>query len=561
MTSPGNTKTGASFIADAIEAQGTDHVFFVDAILRETLVELERRGIKRILAHSEKSAAYMADGYARVSGQLGICMAQSVGAANLAAGLQDAYLNRTPVLAITGKKDAYHQYRNAYQEIPHAPFFSAVTKYQADVDEIAQLPLLLKQAIREASSGTRRPVHLDFKHYRGSDIEEAALDLDSLIYDQFVAPDIQPVSQASTESIAQARVRLDGSKKPMLVLGVGAANAGITEPLRRFAEDRQIPIATSVGGRGLIETNHPLHVGVVGTYSAPYANKLLYDADLVIYLGCHTGDQVSCDWSVPRPGTPILQIDIDQAEIGRNYPNTIGLYGDPARILDQLGDGNVPSERTDWLSACSSAKSQWEGGYRDILSSDDRPIRAERLARDLSEALDDGAVVVADTGFSATWTAQLTEFRKASQTYLRAAGSLGWAFPAAIGATCAAGSRPVICFTGDGAMHYHSADLETIARWNLPLVTVVNNNSSLGQGLRSVKKLYEGQDGSPDDLVNFKAISFADLAEVYGVTGLRVEDPAEIVPTIRKAVGLKRPVVVDVITDPNCNPQSPWVPN
>ncbi|MDO6729968.1 thiamine pyrophosphate-binding protein [Marinovum sp. 2_MG-2023] len=561
MTADNKTSnTGAEFIADSVQGLGIDHVFFVDAVLRETLVALEKRGIKRILAHSEKSAAYMADGFARATGKLGVCMAQSVGAANLAAGLQDAYLNRTPVLAITGKKDAMHQYRNSYQEVPHAPLYESVTKYQADVDEIDQLPYLLKQAVRSAFTGTKRPVHLDFMHYRGSDIEDATLQLPAGVYAQFVTPDAADQAPASEASLAAAMSRLVAAERPMMVVGMGADEAGIADALRQFAEKFDVPIATSVGGRSLIETSHPLHFGVVGTYSAPYANEMLFDADLVIYVGCHTGDQISCDWKIPATATPIIHIDIDPAELGRNYPNTCGLAGHPVKVLEQLVAAGEAQSRAAWTAKCAKAQSDWVASYQDIITSPQQPIRAERLAYDLSDALPDDAIVVADTGFSATWTAQLTEFRKPTQQYIRAAGSLGWAFPAAVGVKCGQMNRPVICFTGDGAMHYHSSELETVRRWNIPLITIVNNNSSLGQGLRSVKQLYKDRDGNLDDLVNFHPINFAELAEVYGIKGMRVERAEDIVPTIKKAIELGEPVVIDVVTDADCNPQPAWIP-
>lgn len=554
-------RTGADFLADCLCANQVDHVFFVDAILRETLCALEERGVRRILAHSEKSAAYMADGYARATGGLGVCMAQSVGAANLSAGLQDAYLNRTPVLALTGKKDALHQYRNSYQEIPHAPFFSAVTKYQADVDEVAQLPYLLNQAVRESLNGTRRPAHLDLMHYRGSDIEEADIGLTEDVYAEFIRPVPVPVQKASAADLGAAAERLAKAQRPVLVVGVGAHEPGIRDALDSFASLYQVPVATSVGGRSLIETSHPLHLGVVGTYSAPYANKLLHEADLVIYVGCHTGDQISCDWQIPVTGTPIIHIDVDACEIGRNYPNSLGLVGSPAAILEQLADLAADTADTaKWVDQCRGAQDSWAADYQDITKSDVRPIMAERLASDLGDALPDNAILVADTGFSATWTAQLTAFTSPRQKFLRAAGSLGWAFPAAIGAQCADMDRPVVCFAGDGAMHYHSSELETVRRWSIPLVTVVNNNSSLGQGLRSVKKLYEGRSGNLDDLVNFHPVNFAELAEVYGVKGIRVEDPAEIIPTVREALERREPVVIDVVTDADCNPQPAWMP-
>ncbi len=553
--------TGAQFLADTLVSWGVDHVFFMDAILRETLVELEHRGVKRVLAHSEQGAAYMADGYARASGTLGVCMAQSVGAANLAAGLQDAYLNRTPVLALTGRKNAIFQYRNAYQELPHAPMFEPVTKFRAEVSAPEQLPYLLSQAMVEATSGCPRPVHLDLDGYRGAEIENAPVPIQKPLLKQFAERRPPAVGIPDQDVIDEAVRRLSESEQPMLVVGVGARHPDIGAALAAFAETFSIPIATSVGARGFIPTNHLLHFGVVGNYSAPYANEMLAQADLVIYAGCHVGDQVTCDWRVPTIGTPIIQIDIDPSEIGRNYPGVFGLVGIPAQVLLALANssGSRPTRDT-WVGACRGARDRWLDHAGQYTMSEATPIRAERLARDLSDCLPSCSILVADTGFSATWTAQLTELQSREQLYLRAAGSLGWALPAAIGAACAAPDTPVICFTGDGAMHYHLSELETIQRWNLAVVIVINNNAALGQGLRSVKKLYENRQGRLGDLVLFKDVDFADVAQRFGISGYRVSNPADIVPTIRRAVASRQPCVVDVVTDPDCNPEPAWIP-
>ena len=173
--------TGAQFIAGMLKGYGLTRVFFVESILRQTLIELEQLGIRRILTHSEAAAAYMADGYARVSRCPGVCFAQSVGAANLAAGLQDAYLGRSPVIAMTGRKPAIAQLRNAYQEIQHRPLFSAVTKYDADIDSILQLPHVLPQSFREATSGTPRPVHLEFEGLMGELLERDESQLEIIV--------------------------------------------------------------------------------------------------------------------------------------------------------------------------------------------------------------------------------------------------------------------------------------------------------------------------------------------------------------------------------------------
>lgn len=204
--------TGAQFLAETLRGYGTTHVFFVDAILRRALIEFEALGIVRVMAHSEKAAVYMADGYARVSGRPGICMAQSVGAANIAAGLQDPFLARSPVIALTGRKPPTFQHRNAYQEIDHAPLFAATTKFRANVDEVAQLPILLPQAFREATTGSPRPVHLDLAGLQAEIIETARIAGPPVLQTRFaqapafrIPPDDQAIDEAAAAIDARDR--------------------------------------------------------------------------------------------------------------------------------------------------------------------------------------------------------------------------------------------------------------------------------------------------------------------------------------------------------------------
>lgn len=552
-------KTGADIIADVIDVQeGVDHVFFVDAVLRYTLIELERRGVKRILAHSEKAAAYMADGYARVSGKTGFCMAQAVGAANLAAGLQDAYLDRVPIVAITGRKADTHQHRNAYQEVPHGPLYESVTKFDAEIRSVDQLPRLLGHALRESKTGTRRPVHLDLDGLKGDRVEEVVYD-GSPADIAFSNSGASRVNVAHADDVADAALLLEEAKKPIIVCGVTCLYEETGDAIKVLAERHSIPVATSVGARSVIETQHANHIGVVGTYSAPYANELLNEADLVIYVGCHGGDQISSDWTIPAPETKVIQIDADPVELGRGHPNTCGLAGDLTLTCLALSKASERSqERSEWLAKCVTIARTWLDGAVARCKQSDGLIPAERLAHEVGQALPDNGIIVADTGFSATWTAQLTEFAHPDQTYLRAAGSLGWAFPAAIGAQCGAMDRPVVCFTGDGAFYYHIGELETIRRWNIPLVTVVNNNAALGQGLRSVKKLYEKLDGELGDLVEFHPTNFADLAETFGIKGYRVEKAEDIRGVIEMAIANREPAIIDVVTDPDSNPEPAW---
>ena len=215
-----NVTTGARFIAETLKGYGVTHVFYVDAILRKTMVDLEELGIRRVITHSEKAAAYMADGYARVSHKPGVCMAQSVGAANLAAGLQDAYLGLSPVVALTGKKPPLFQYRNAYQEIEHGPMFGPVTKYNVDVISPAQLPYLLRQAFREATSGAPGPVHLDLLGHSGRPLEAAEAALPLVVEESFTrTPAFRP--EPEDTAIDRAAQVITAAKRPVIVAGGG----------------------------------------------------------------------------------------------------------------------------------------------------------------------------------------------------------------------------------------------------------------------------------------------------------------------------------------------------
>lgn len=541
--------TGARFIAETLKAYGITHVFYVQAILRRTLVELERLGIKSILVHSEKAAAYMADGYARAALKPGVCMAQSVGAANLAAGLQDAWLGHSPVLAFTGRKPPRYQHHNAYQEIPHGPMFAAVTKYDAEIHELEQLPRLLAQAFREATTGAPGPVHLDFLGYEGDFTDEAEAELTPTCepeYTRIPARRFHP-DPGEIEAAVQALLQ---AERPVLAAGRGAVISGAGKEVKKLAEAMSIPVAGSMDAKGIIPDDHPLYAGPVGTYCRPCANQIVTEADLVFFIGCGTGDQVTKDWTLPRPGTTVIQLDIDPAELGRNYPGSISILGDAKLALAAVNQAlRVDKKKTLWAQQAQSYVQEYRKKVEPNCTSEAVPIRPERLCREISAILPRNAVVFADTGFSAIWAGTLIDLVSPDQLFRRAAGSLGWAFPAALGAKCALSQRPVICFTGDGAFWYHLSELETAVRWKIPTVTVINNNSVFGQSQLGVRRAYRGEAGKQDEQYRFNATDFAQLARNLGAFGVRVEKPSDIKKALLDALASGKPAVIDVVTE------------
>ena len=553
--------TGARFLAETLREYGVTHVFFVPAIIRRALVEMEDVGIKRIISHGEKSAAYMADAYARVTGKPGLCFAQSVGAVNLAAGLQDAYLGVSPVIAITGHRPPMHRHRNSYQEVEHSKPFASVTKYSAEVETVEQLPHLLRQAFREVTTGQTLPAHLDFSGISGDVITDGIMDTDVIVEEPFTQrPAFRPAPEP--ERVREAARILSQAERPVIVAGGGVTASGAEAELVRLAEMLNIPVATGLNAKGSIPENHPLSVGVVGSYSRWSANRVVSEADLVLFVGSHTGSQITLDWRIPAEGTPVIQIDIDASELGRSYPAAYGLQGDAKRTLEAMLDVLEPTGgNASWVSRAQEHVQNWRDEHEPVLTSNAVPIRPERLCQELTDFLPSDAVLIADTGHAGIWTGSMVDLNHEGQSYLRAAGSLGWGLPAALGAKCGAPDRPVVCWTGDGGMWYHIGELETAVRYGINAVIVVHNNGGLNQDRRGDEAAYEGREGgNSGELWRFNDTNFAQIAESMGALGIRVTDPNQINSALDQAVSANRPAVVDIVSDGEVAAAPPWGP-
>ena len=537
--------TGAQCLAEMLKGYGVTHVFMVPAVLRRTFAEMERRtDIKRIHCHGEKSAAYMADGYARASGKPGICMAQVIGALNLAAGLRDAYLAHSPVIAMTGGRDPKTKFRKVYQEIDDVPAFEPVTKMNVTIDDVARIPDMVRQAFRAATTGAPGPVHLQFRGNEGQvDLEEA--EMDALVEAQFArVPPFRPEPEAA--HVKAALELLQKAERPIIVAGGGARASGAGRELVALAEALQIPIATSLNGKDIIPGIHPLSVGVVGSYSRECANRTVNRADLVCFIGTETGGMTTHFWAVPKIGTPALQIDIEPQSLGRNYPLVASVL---VRMLGQI-DKSSAAKRAPWIKELSDLRADWYTRYKPMLESDAVPIHPARICGELTKHVPDDAIVVVDTGHAGMWMGGMYDLRTPAQSYMRSAGHLGWAFPAGIGAKAACPDRPVVVFTGDAGFWYHIAEVETAVRWNLASVTVVNNNGGGNQSKRGFDRAYGGeQTTKARELWTYNPMNFARLAEDMGALGIRVERASEFAPALAQALAAKRPAVIDVATD------------
>jgi acetolactate synthase-1/2/3 large subunit len=549
-----NKLTGAKVLAKMLDDYGVTDIFHVPAVLRTTMVELEvSTSIRRIHAHGEKSAAYMADGYARASGRPGICAAQIIGALNLAAGLRDAWLAKSPVIALTGGRDQATKFKKAYQEVDDLPAFEPVTKFNATVDSADRFPDMLNQAFRIAVSGSPGPVHLQFKGNEGQvDQESFNENLNSQIDSTFIK--VPPYRiKGDPEAIKKGLELLQDAKKPVIVIGGGAKWSSAGDSIAKLADILQIPMVTSLNGKDTLTSNNKLNMGVVGTYSRASANRVVVEADFVLFIGTDLGGMITNFWTTPKIGIPAIQIDTDPEVMGRNYPLKVSILGDAKLTIDEMverADPGTASSRAEWINKVKGYSDAWYLEYNSLLTSDAVPIRPERICHELSKNLPDDAVVVVDTGHGGMWMGGMYDLKSPKQNYMRSGGHLGWAFPAALGAKSAVPDRPVVCFTGDAGFWYHIGEIETAVRWNINAVIVVNNNRSGNQSKRGFDRVYGGeQTEKAREMWTFGEVNFAKVAESIGALGLRVEKPGDFAPALAKAIDAKRPVIIDVVTD------------
>ena len=552
--------TGAKYFAKLLEAYGVTHVFFMDAVLRRALAEMEDTKITRILGHSEKGVGYMADGYARVSGKPGICMAQSVGAANLAASLQDPYLGHSPVIAFTGRHVAAMQYRNSYQEVDHAPLFEPVTKLNAQMEVVEQMPHLIRQGFREATTGTPRPSHIDVAGFTGDALTPLEVDFEIAVDEVHTHfPAFRPQPDAKMIEVAVAAIAK--SKKPIIIADRGAVISGARDALHAFAKKIQAPFTVTLDAKSLVLEEESLFRGMVGLYGRSCTNHMVDEADLVIYFGSNTSDHTTANWKLPRAHIQTIQVDMDPVEIGRNYAKCIGIQADVRSTLEVLAQACNAQSRDEWLNYTKTLSDAWWKEQEIELSRTQTPMHPQRLCRELTKILPKDAILVADTGYSALWTGNLVDMTHPEQFYMRAAGSLGWSFPAAIGAKAAAPHRTVVCFTGDGGFSYHLPELETAKRWGLNVIVIVNNNECLSQGVKNLNIAYgDRPEGRKKECYVYEPTDFAKIAQAFNCFGITVEKPEDFKSAFEAAVASNLPAVIDVKTEFAYQAQLAWVP-
>jgi len=536
---------GQQFLAELVRRSGVKAVFFVPTFLYPTLVELAKDPVKRVLCHSEKAAAYMADGYAQASGRPTMVIVQGgPGATNLYAGLADAWQSHTPLLAVTPVLPGSRYQGNSYQEA--YVDFRPVTKYDAEVRSIDRMAEFFGKAYLEMTTGAPRPVHL----YLDGALEDAEAEFDFRYLDPryFSYPAFRP--RADDELVGQALLEIRRAARPVMVCGRGTVVSGAWEEVTALAEQLGLPVTTTLNGKGSIDERHPLALGVTGTYRRPPTDAVIAEADLVLYVGGHQGGATTNMRRLPKPGVRVIHIDINPAQPGANYPNVLPLIGDARTVLRQLLDAAGVTKRSgpgEWVRQAQQDLQAWRAGEHAHMHGNRIPIRPEQLADELVNACPRNTLFVADTGYVGTWAGVFMDL-PAGRNFLHCEGSLGWAFPAAMGAKAAAPERTVVAFTGDGGFFYHLAEIETAVRNEINLITVVLNNQAMAFQTHLLRSVWPGSPNL-DKLSEFGDTNFAAMAREMGAWGVRVTDPRDIGKAIREAIDANRPAVIDVVID------------
>ncbi|MCC7364812.1 MAG: thiamine pyrophosphate-binding protein [Dehalococcoidia bacterium] len=536
---------GQQFLSDLIRRSGSKAVFFVPTFLYPTLVELAEDPIKRVLCHSEKAAAYMADGYAQATNSPTIVITQGgPGAANLFAGLADAWQSHTPILAITPILPGSRYHGNSYQEV--YTDFRSVTKYDAEVRTIDRMPEFFAKAYRHMTTGAPQPVHL----YLEGALESMEWDFDFSYLDEryFSYPAFRP--RAEDDGVQEAVRRLRAAERPVIVAGRGAIVSGAWNEVTQLAEALQIPVTTSLGGKGSIDERHPLALGVSGSYRRPSTDSAIHDADLVLYIGGHQGGATTMMKSMPQTSVDLIHVDINPVQPGFNYPGVLPLVGDARTVVGQMVEAAgqpEPGLHADWVARTQADLAAWREKENAHINDDATPIRPERLCAELVKACPDDALFVADTGYAAAWTGAFMDL-PAGKNYIGCEGSLSWAFPAAIGAKAGAPERVVVAFTGDGGFWYHLGELETAVRNGINVITVVNNNHALVFDTHLLQAFWSASH-DVDMLSEFRDVDFAAFARGVGAFGVRVTDPKDIGKAVQDAIASGLPAVIDVVVD------------
>ncbi|HUW66598.1 MAG TPA: acetolactate synthase large subunit [Candidatus Nanoarchaeia archaeon] len=544
--------TGARALIESLYAEKVDVIFgYPGGVLLPIYDALFDADIKHILVRHEQAAAHAADGYARATGKVGVCLATSgPGATNLVTGIANAYMDSVPMVAITGQVPRSMLGNDAFQEADITGITLPITKHNYLVQDVKDLPRIIKEAFHIASTGRPGPVLVDIPKDVTTD------ELDFKYPDKVDLRGYKPTKAGHRQQIKRAAEAISKAKKPVLYVGGGIIISDASSELLELAETIQAPVTTTLLGKGAFPDTNPLCVGMPGMHGTKYANFAIQECDLLIAVGVRFDDRVTGKIDSFAPNAKIIHIDVDPAEISKNVRVDIPVVGNAKSILKLLVEfvkenlqGNVNTK--EWNKKWGKWKKEYVLHYVP-----DNKLKPQYIIEQISEMYPD-SIIVTEVGQNQMWAAQYFKFTK-PRTFISSGGlgTMGYGFPAAMGAKMGQPDKIVFDIAGDGSFQMSSQELATVVQNDIPVIVAILNNGFLGM-VRQWQELFFDRRYSHTCIDG--SVDFVKLAEAYGALGLRVTKPDEVRSALKEAVDSGRPTIIDFVIEREEN-VSPMVP-
>jgi acetolactate synthase I/II/III large subunit len=543
-----NRMTGAQAVLECLKREGVDVVFGLPGgVLLPLYDAIYNADIRHILVRHEQGAAHMADGYARATGKVGVCIATSgPGATNLVTGIATAYMDSVPMVAITGQVNTFLIGKDAFQEADITGITLPITKHNYLLRSAKDIPRVFREAFYIARSGRPGPVLIDLP--RDVTVEEMEFN-----WPEVNLPGYHPSIKAHEMQIKKAAKALMEAERPVIYAGGGIKFADAHRELFDLAVKINAPVTTTLMGIGCFPEDHTLSLGMLGMHGTKYANYTIQESDLILAVGARFDDRVTGKVSSFAPRAKIIHVDVDPAEIGKNVRVDIPLVGDAKNALAGLIKEVKPKPRSSWNDKVDS----WKSDYPLKYVPDMNIIKPQYVIEKLCELAPD-AIITTEVGQNQMWAAQFF-VHKDPRKFISSGGlgTMGYGFPAAIGAKMGMPDCEVIDIAGDGSFLMNSQELATAVVNDIPVKVAIINNGCLGM-VRQWQELFFGKRYSAT-ILGRTSPDFVKLAEAYGAVGLRATKPSEVEPVIRAALASDRPTLMDFIVNP-LEKVSPMVP-
>jgi acetolactate synthase-1/2/3 large subunit len=552
-------KTGAEIFVESLKQEGVDVLFGIPGgvVLKIFDVLHQQKDVEVILTRHEQGAAHMAEGYAKATGKAGVCLVTSgPGMTNIVTGLADAFMDSVPLVAFTGQVSTSLIGNDAFQEADNVGISRPCTKHNVLVKDVNDLARTIKEAFYIATTGRPGPVLVDIPKDVSTDKAEFKYP------DKVSLRGYNPTYAGDKHQIKQAAEEIMKAKKPVIYVGGGALFSDAADELLEMAELTQIPVTMTLMGLGGFPGTHPLSMGMLGMHGGYWTNMAMHHADLLIAVGARFDDRVTGKLADFSPEARVVHIDIDPTSIKKNVHAHIPIVGDVRSVLKQLNvllrslDGNV-NERKQQLKPWLNQIEEWKKAHPFKYEQDDKVIKPQYVLEKLFEITKNEGIVCTDVGQHQMWAAQYFKGKK-PRTFITSGGlgTMGFGFPAALGAQRAYPDKLVMCITSEGSFQMNLQELATAVVYKLPVKIVMLNNGFHGMVRQWQDLFYEGRYASSD---LGKIPDFIKLGEAYGIPGWRAEKPADVESVIKEGLKYKGPAILDFQIYPfeNCYPMIP----